>query len=229
MSGFDSSAPEENSIGLAPPSLLNRMDSCPPSPAHSCQDFDTPELFSPYEQVPSLAPFNLIPGFLSSSEPSETASAKPMESDYSSLAPSVDQPNSAEETKTTTASAGKKGRSNSIFDPDRKARRAENNRRAAHESRQRKAQHVKELEAEVQSLRQLVDFYRIRLSRYELIEKHRNSFGYELYSQLGVLTNEMRTRWNSWPGLWSRLRPRCRSASSSGSVRTISTPLILRR
>ncbi len=81
--------------------------------------------------------------------------------------------------------------SNNSVPEERRARRAESNRRFARESRLRKAARMKELEAEVRELRQQVDFYRVRLGKYELIEKHRSSFGYELYTRLANVTNDL--------------------------------------
>ncbi len=74
---------------------------------------------------------------------------------------------------------------------EKKAIRAEKNRRFAKESRDRKRRYVQELEAEVKDLRKQVEFYKSRLSKYELIEKQRNMFGYELYATISGVYKEM--------------------------------------
>lgn len=70
------------------------------------------------------------------------------------------------------------------------ARRAESNRKAARESRERKKMHVERLEAEVAKLRVEVEYYKGRLKKYESIEQHRNILGYEVYVTLAKVANE---------------------------------------
>lgn len=58
----------------------------------------------------------------------------------------------------------------------RKTERARKNRLLARESRERKRKYVEALEREVTMLRGQVEFYRNQLSRYELVERHKNVF-----------------------------------------------------
>ncbi len=62
--------------------------------------------------------------------------------------------------------------------------RAERNKIFARESRERKRHYVEQLELEVRSLRSQLAYYRDRLGRYELIEKHRRLVGNEMPSAL---------------------------------------------
>lgn len=63
---------------------------------------------------------------------------------------------------------------------EKKLRRAENNRRAARNNRDRKRIYVEQLEARVNFLSTETEYYKARLSRYEIVEQHRNLFGYEI-------------------------------------------------
>ncbi len=178
-----------SAFGLSSAGLFGRVDSCPPSPAHTSPfandfDFASSDLLPP-DQFPSLDPINLIPPWRDQdrSDQSGTSNssfpvppAAPADEPIPDLRPRGDK----EELS---------GRGGS---EERKARRAANNRKAARESRIRKAEYVKELQDEIRGLRQQVEFYRQKLGKYELIEKHRNSFGYELYAQVANVANEMK-------------------------------------
>jgi len=74
---------------------------------------------------------------------------------------------------------------------ERKARRAEKNRKFAKESRDRKRKHVQDLENEVKYLREQLENYKQRLKKYELIEKHSNGLGKEVYNTLINIYQEM--------------------------------------
>lgn len=74
---------------------------------------------------------------------------------------------------------------------ERKARRAEKNRKFAKESRDRKRKHVQDLENEVKCLREQLENYKQRLKKYELIERHSNVLGKEAYNTLISVYQEM--------------------------------------
>lgn len=69
--------------------------------------------------------------------------------------------------------------------------RAQNNRRFAKESRERKKRRLLELENEVDRLRFELDQYRSRMARYELIERHRSMLGNEMPIMLSEAFQEM--------------------------------------
>lgn len=115
-----------------------------------------------FSSPPELAPISLSPAYADTAENPRVAAIKKEERRRS---------NSEEER--------------------RRATRAENNRKYARDSRERRNEYIKRLKVEVRGLRQEVDFYRTRLSRYELIERHRSAFGYEFYTQIAHVTAEL--------------------------------------
>eukprot|EP00826_Nyctotherus_ovalis_P064505 TRINITY_DN9463_c0_g1_i25.p1 TRINITY_DN9463_c0_g1~~TRINITY_DN9463_c0_g1_i25.p1 ORF type:complete len:319 (-),score=67.24 TRINITY_DN9463_c0_g1_i25:40-996(-) len=74
---------------------------------------------------------------------------------------------------------------------DRKAKRAEKNRKFAKESRDRKRKYIQDLEAEVKHLREQLEVHKQRLRKYELLEKHGNSLGKEVYNMVVSVYREM--------------------------------------
>lgn len=74
---------------------------------------------------------------------------------------------------------------------DRKAKRAEKNRKFAKESRDRKRKYIQDLEAEVKHLREQLETHKQMLRKYELLEKHGNSLGKEVYNTLVSVYREM--------------------------------------
>lgn len=95
-------------------------------------------------------------------------------------------------------SSGKRKRRTSDEDDDateeKKAKRAEKNRKFAKESRDRKRKYVQDLETEVKYLREQLEAYKRRLSKYELIEKHVGAPGFEVYN---VLRDSYKEMWDS--------------------------------
>ncbi len=156
--------------------LYGRNESCPPSPTHGFPDFSDSELF-PGDPVPSLDPFSLLTPPRQSVADSSLTVEQSLESENS--------------TSSKKSNRGRK-RGTSADVAQRKVKRAESNRKFARESRRRRTEYVKSLEAEVLELRQQVEFYRSRLGKYELIERQRNVFGYELYEEVAEVTEEMR-------------------------------------
>lgn len=74
---------------------------------------------------------------------------------------------------------------------DKKAKRAEKNRKFAKESRDRKRKYILDLEAEVKHLREQLESHKQVLKKYELIEKHSNLLGREMYNTLMNVYREM--------------------------------------
>lgn len=74
---------------------------------------------------------------------------------------------------------------------ERKAKRAERNRKFAKDSRDRKRKYIQDLEIEVKYLREQLEAYKRRLSKYELIEKHIGTPGFEMYNILRDSYKEM--------------------------------------
>eukprot|EP00826_Nyctotherus_ovalis_P025312 TRINITY_DN1960_c0_g1_i5.p1 TRINITY_DN1960_c0_g1~~TRINITY_DN1960_c0_g1_i5.p1 ORF type:complete len:367 (+),score=96.77 TRINITY_DN1960_c0_g1_i5:154-1254(+) len=87
---------------------------------------------------------------------------------------------------------GRKPLIQSIMDEDeKKAMRAEKNRKFAKESRDRKRKYIERLEVELESVKSELAMYKARFSRYERIEKQRNSSSCELYDWLSYSYKEM--------------------------------------
>lgn len=74
---------------------------------------------------------------------------------------------------------------------DKRAKRAEKNRKFAKESRDRKRKYIQDLEAEVKHLREQLESRSQILKKYELLEKYSNIFGKEVYSTLVSVYREM--------------------------------------
>eukprot|EP00826_Nyctotherus_ovalis_P046813 TRINITY_DN5326_c0_g2_i10.p1 TRINITY_DN5326_c0_g2~~TRINITY_DN5326_c0_g2_i10.p1 ORF type:complete len:417 (+),score=112.51 TRINITY_DN5326_c0_g2_i10:25-1251(+) len=72
--------------------------------------------------------------------------------------------------------------------------RAEKNRRFAKQSRERKRKYIQDLEAEVKILKDEVRLCRARLEKYEIIERHNSSIGFELYNTLLKVHKEMQEK-----------------------------------
>ena len=81
----------------------------------------------------------------------------------------------------------------SISQKQKEEIRAESNRRSARESRERKKLYIYRLESEVAHLQMQVNYYKTRLGRYEIIEQHRNTFGYEIYNKILTMNKEIFT------------------------------------
>lgn len=77
---------------------------------------------------------------------------------------------------------------------EKKAIRAAKNRRFAKESRDRKRKYVQDLEVQVKSLKKEVMSYKAKLKKYEIIEKHNSSFGFELYNLIDEVHKEMQEK-----------------------------------
>ena len=67
---------------------------------------------------------------------------------------------------------------------EKKELRAEKNRKYAKDSRERKRKYIENLEEQVKQLKKELEIYKNRLRKYELIEKHENSMGYEIYNTM---------------------------------------------
>eukprot|EP00826_Nyctotherus_ovalis_P047390 TRINITY_DN5445_c0_g1_i11.p1 TRINITY_DN5445_c0_g1~~TRINITY_DN5445_c0_g1_i11.p1 ORF type:complete len:398 (+),score=114.49 TRINITY_DN5445_c0_g1_i11:184-1377(+) len=74
---------------------------------------------------------------------------------------------------------------------DKRETRADRNKRYAKESRERKKKYVEGLEQQVKTLRREVEVYKAKLKNYELIEKFKNTLGYEFYDALRKAQNIM--------------------------------------
>eukprot|EP00826_Nyctotherus_ovalis_P018400 TRINITY_DN1550_c0_g1_i5.p1 TRINITY_DN1550_c0_g1~~TRINITY_DN1550_c0_g1_i5.p1 ORF type:complete len:358 (+),score=84.16 TRINITY_DN1550_c0_g1_i5:209-1282(+) len=74
---------------------------------------------------------------------------------------------------------------------EKKAKRAEKNRKFAKESRDRKRKYVQDLEAEVKYLREQLDIHKQNLRKYELIEKHSGAIGRDTYYTMIDVYQEM--------------------------------------
>lgn len=89
---------------------------------------------------------------------------------------------------------GRKPLIQSIMGEDeKKAMRAEKNRRFAKESRDRKRKYIERLEAELESVKSELALCKARFSRYERIEKQRNSSSCELYDWLAHSYKEVKS------------------------------------
>lgn len=74
----------------------------------------------------------------------------------------------------------------------KKEARAERNKRYAKESRERKKKYVENLEQQVIYLKREVAIYKAKLKSYELIEKFKNTLGYEYFDVIGKVHAGMR-------------------------------------
>jgi len=158
------------------PKLPNRIDSCPPTPRRQ-EDFSENLIDSEFAKD-----FRMSDLFLNLSS-QQVVKYKMMEED------------NEEEAKVEM----KKGdkfivtckKSVNIDAIDKKALRAEKNRKFAKESRERKRKYVQDLEMKVKELQREVDHYKDRLAKYAILEKYNSSIGYELYDILAKVYREM--------------------------------------
>eukprot|EP00826_Nyctotherus_ovalis_P051046 TRINITY_DN6348_c0_g1_i1.p1 TRINITY_DN6348_c0_g1~~TRINITY_DN6348_c0_g1_i1.p1 ORF type:complete len:434 (-),score=122.28 TRINITY_DN6348_c0_g1_i1:18-1160(-) len=74
----------------------------------------------------------------------------------------------------------------------KKEARAQRNKRYAKESRERKKKYVENLEQQVIYLKHELAIYKAKLKNYELIEKFKNTLGYEYFDVLTKVYNGMR-------------------------------------
>eukprot|EP01022_Parablepharisma_sp_SALTPOND_P012448 TRINITY_DN15_c0_g1_i1.p2 TRINITY_DN15_c0_g1~~TRINITY_DN15_c0_g1_i1.p2 ORF type:complete len:450 (+),score=61.99 TRINITY_DN15_c0_g1_i1:2762-4111(+) len=165
------------------PKLPNRIDSCPPSPVSRFQaDFSFPDFEDPdpfFTEKPSL--------FLSF--PQDDSMKKTNNEEGEGI---IDNPNASKrKTKSKRKDKAKDSTLNLETEEESKKKRAEKNRKFAKESRDRKRKYVQELEQEVTRLKQQVEYYKTRLSKYDLIEKQRNTFAYEFYATISNVYKEM--------------------------------------
>lgn len=143
--------------GYEAPQLLNGTNSYPASPLHDPSlSLQFPEVWNLEEPITPLA-----------HEVSVYSEEKKFEKKTSKS--SLDNPVKA------------RGKKRQVFrtvteDEVKKEMRAERNRQFARESRERKRQYIEYLQGQIAQLRQLVDVYKHRLSKYELIEKYTTSF-----------------------------------------------------
>eukprot|EP01022_Parablepharisma_sp_SALTPOND_P017959 TRINITY_DN2923_c1_g1_i1.p1 TRINITY_DN2923_c1_g1~~TRINITY_DN2923_c1_g1_i1.p1 ORF type:complete len:424 (+),score=43.84 TRINITY_DN2923_c1_g1_i1:121-1392(+) len=165
----------------------NWLDSTPPSPGYS---HNLPENFS-YSAIEPEFPL------LSPLENDPLSSDISIKNDYFEKADSSSTSIVTEKMKElalgkSKSKAHRKAKQKLPQSEEEKhAKRAEDNRRAAKESRERKKMYVESLEYEVKQLRAQVEYYKARLANYELIEKQRNLFGYEVYATLANTSKEI--------------------------------------
>eukprot|EP00826_Nyctotherus_ovalis_P065939 TRINITY_DN9714_c0_g1_i2.p1 TRINITY_DN9714_c0_g1~~TRINITY_DN9714_c0_g1_i2.p1 ORF type:complete len:339 (-),score=81.14 TRINITY_DN9714_c0_g1_i2:213-1229(-) len=137
------------------PRLLERSESCPPSPCHNL--LSSPSFAEDWsgENLPLLSLTQESPVGKSSEDSEEC----------------VQQVSEPEKTK---AKKGRKKKTlKTVAEEDKKKEmRAAKNRQFAKESRYRKRKYIEYLEAQVVQLKQIVEAYRLRLGKYELIEKY---------------------------------------------------------
>eukprot|EP00826_Nyctotherus_ovalis_P054075 TRINITY_DN7062_c0_g1_i17.p1 TRINITY_DN7062_c0_g1~~TRINITY_DN7062_c0_g1_i17.p1 ORF type:complete len:370 (+),score=112.25 TRINITY_DN7062_c0_g1_i17:98-1207(+) len=164
------------------PGIPHRVDSCPPTPHYSPRlSFDLSSLLLNEEQGELLA-FNIT---------RERTEDKPSEGEQKMPPEAVAGKAKSKRTK----KAAQKAEPIAPIDcEEKKTLRAEKNRKFAKESRDRKRQYVQNLEVEVKELRREVQLYRARLQKYALIEKHKNTGHYDIYSLIAAIYKEMNER-----------------------------------
>lgn len=69
--------------------------------------------------------------------------------------------------------------------------RAEKNKKYAKESRDRKRKYVESLEIDIESLKAELETCKAKLKEYELVEKHKNSLGFELYEAMAKVYQDL--------------------------------------
>lgn len=184
----------------APTEVFYLIDSCPPSPRRDL-DLDLGLPPPPPEPILSLDPY-AIPSAPQALQP--RLEPRPQEEDKSAV-PALPNTMSPEERPAARKKHAGGRRKGSSPEEVRRARRAKSNRRSARESRKRHIEYVKELEEEVKELRQQLEFYKVRLGKYEMIEKHRNSFGREVYEHIASVKREMGEKKISDPKLMRKV------------------------
>ena len=185
------------------PKLRNRVDSCPPSP--SCGPAISSDFIAPpdtsfaesslffNEKLPLLLP-SCQEDIKGEGEEGEVESDTTNNLIKLSIGKAKKKKNRKEEKGETAAVDGTEKNTASLEGEDEEAKktlRAEKNRKFAQESRERKRKYVQDIEAEVRYLRKVVEYYKSRLSKYELIEKQRNMFGYELVTTVSEMHKEI--------------------------------------
>eukprot|EP00826_Nyctotherus_ovalis_P060509 TRINITY_DN849_c0_g2_i2.p1 TRINITY_DN849_c0_g2~~TRINITY_DN849_c0_g2_i2.p1 ORF type:complete len:385 (+),score=89.70 TRINITY_DN849_c0_g2_i2:160-1314(+) len=162
----------------SPPKLPSRVDSCPPTPqrcdSFSNQPFDFPGVTELLDPVTPLSAF--------SSEGTVKRKAEDSEEDFKEVEAKgkAKRPNKVAVSCNTVKKTVEK-----------KALRAERNRKFAKESRDRKRRYVENLEDQVKELTREVDYYKQRLKKYEFIDTRNKRMGYELYGILARVHREM--------------------------------------
>eukprot|EP00826_Nyctotherus_ovalis_P040805 TRINITY_DN404_c0_g1_i4.p1 TRINITY_DN404_c0_g1~~TRINITY_DN404_c0_g1_i4.p1 ORF type:complete len:382 (-),score=121.03 TRINITY_DN404_c0_g1_i4:96-1241(-) len=162
------------------PKLLSRVDSCPPTP---CRNESSSEQLFEFECSQDL------------SDPVTPLSVCPMQ-ETGKLKIFLEE--DRKESKAAKALSGKisktcnKEGKNGVM--DKKALRAERNRKFAKESRDRKRKYIETLEQQVTELKRAVEYYKQRLKKYELIDKYNSYVGYEIYDTLAKVHKEMQEK-----------------------------------
>jgi len=151
------------------PKLPSRVDSCPPTPRP--EDF-----YRGLNDFEFASDFELNDSFFPSFGHLETTKYKAEEEDYKDTKVAKVK---VKKSNNVTATSNK---NTDVI--DKKALRAERNKRFAKESRDRKRKYVEDLEKKVVELQRTVDYYKERLKKYEIIDRHNGCTGYELYNTL---------------------------------------------
>eukprot|EP00826_Nyctotherus_ovalis_P040746 TRINITY_DN403_c0_g1_i14.p1 TRINITY_DN403_c0_g1~~TRINITY_DN403_c0_g1_i14.p1 ORF type:complete len:396 (-),score=113.21 TRINITY_DN403_c0_g1_i14:145-1332(-) len=177
-----------------------RVDSCPPTP-HGIVDSEPEQLLLDFPDLSMES--RVSDNCLSTFAPLEETEAKPAGLRLPKEA-TVSGKVKAKRGRKQNAGAKREDSMNmdskdSIEEKDmsteeKKAIRAEKNRRFAKESRDRKRKYVQDLEVQVKSLRKEVMSYKAKLKKYEILEKHNNSIGFELYDLIDEVHKEMQEK-----------------------------------
>lgn len=149
-----------------------RSDSCPPSPVYS-------SLLSPIFPEDWNAESPALPLFTLEDETPANKRTAPKEKQE------VKEPVKPKQEK-------KKPIFKTLTEEDiKKELRAKRNREFARESRMRKQQYIEYLQTQVTQLRQLVEVYKFRLGKYELIEKYSESSVQSYFSEMEAFTSDI--------------------------------------
>eukprot|EP00826_Nyctotherus_ovalis_P030953 TRINITY_DN2471_c0_g2_i3.p1 TRINITY_DN2471_c0_g2~~TRINITY_DN2471_c0_g2_i3.p1 ORF type:complete len:367 (+),score=70.29 TRINITY_DN2471_c0_g2_i3:158-1258(+) len=146
------------------PQLLAESNSCPPSP--SCEPNFSFHLQDDWSFEQSMIPLSNTDHEASVQKEPTSPEKKP--------------------TKFFKEESGEKKQRKDVFkvlteDDVRKQIRVERNRQFAKESRERKKQYIEHLQAQIRELRRVVDIYRFRMGKYELVEKYSNNLAFDDY------------------------------------------------
>lgn len=154
------------------PRLPNRVDSCPPTPRLH-EEYNTK-----FAELDFADDFDLSNPFVSFATPQESTKYKAESSSEDNkekkrIKAQKNLPSKFKETNNTDTCS-----------VDKRALRAEKNRKFAKESRDRKRKYVQDLERKVEELQKTVEYYKQKLKKYELIDRRNAYTGYEIYDIL---------------------------------------------
>ena len=152
------------------PELLSRIDSYPPTPNLT------------HQMLMESSPFSFgVAGLNSTLCPLMPEGNQDLGKSFSISAD--DSKVGDEELKAENKTESKKDKMKAI--------RAEKNRMYAKQSRDRKRKYIEELEAKLRQTQEELAKCKARLEQYELIEKYKNSLGYEFCDALATVYKEM--------------------------------------